>query len=179
MQIGAKIRSLRLMHDMTLEDLADRTELSKGYLSQLERDLASPSIATLMDILDALGTDLREFFSSPVNEKVVFTPEDTFEKNDEEAGVLKRFLIPNAQKNLMEPLMITLQPGSFTPVQDPHQGEEFGYVLSGTIYLHEGLKRHRLKKGDSFYFRAAVAHGISNPGKHPAVILWVADPPSF
>ena len=69
MEIGSKIRSLRLTHDMTLEDLANRTELTKGFLSQLERDLTSPSIATLVDILEALGTNLTEFFTETPQEK--------------------------------------------------------------------------------------------------------------
>ncbi len=63
MIIGEKIRRLRMELQLTQEELADRTELTKGYISQVERDLASPSIATLVDILGALGTTLGEFFS--------------------------------------------------------------------------------------------------------------------
>ena len=63
MIIGEKIRRLRMELQLTQEELADRTELTKGYISQVERDLASPSIATLVDILEALGTTLGEFFS--------------------------------------------------------------------------------------------------------------------
>lgn len=59
MKIGAKVKELRVQKGLTQEELADRTELSKGFISQLERDLTSPSIATLMDILQALGTDLK------------------------------------------------------------------------------------------------------------------------
>ncbi|MBR6677758.1 MAG: helix-turn-helix transcriptional regulator, partial [Oscillospiraceae bacterium] len=63
MDIGKSIKKLRLQKELTLEELASRCELSKGFLSQLERDLTSPSIATLEDILEALGTNLAEFFS--------------------------------------------------------------------------------------------------------------------
>ena len=63
MIIGEKIRRLRMELQLTQEELADRTELTKGYISQVERDLASPSIATLVDILEALGTTLGEFFA--------------------------------------------------------------------------------------------------------------------
>jgi len=63
MLLGEKIRDLRLYCELTQEELADRCELTKGYISQLENDLTSPSIATLIDILYALGTDLKEFFS--------------------------------------------------------------------------------------------------------------------
>ena len=64
MKIGAKVKELRVQKGLTQEELADRTELSKGFISQLERDLTSPSIATLMDILQALGTDLKDFFKA-------------------------------------------------------------------------------------------------------------------
>lgn len=62
MDIGAKIKRLRLSNQLTLEELANRSELTKGFLSQLERDLTSPSIATLENILEALGTNLKDFF---------------------------------------------------------------------------------------------------------------------
>ena len=63
MNIGNKLKELRVQKGLTQEELADRAELSKGFISQLERDLTSPSIATLVDILQVLGTDLNEFFS--------------------------------------------------------------------------------------------------------------------
>lgn len=62
MRIGSKIKELRVLKGLTQEELADRAELSKGFISQLERDLTSPSIATLVDILQCLGTDLKTFF---------------------------------------------------------------------------------------------------------------------
>ena len=69
MQIGEKIKRLRVEKQLTQEELANRCELSKGFISQLENDLTSPSIATLIDILDILGTNLNEFFSEASNEK--------------------------------------------------------------------------------------------------------------
>ena len=179
MEIGSKIRTLRLTHGMTLEDLANRTELTKGFLSQLERDLTSPSITTLVDILEALGTNLTEFFTEAPQEKVVFTASDVFEKIDEEAGSKVEWLIPNAQKNLMEPILMTLNPGASTSGDSPHVGEEFGYCLSGSLVVIHGGKRYRLKKGESFYFRSNMPHQIMNTGKTPATFIWVAHPPSF
>ena len=61
MSIGAKLKELRILKGLTQEELADRAELSKGFISQVERDLTSPSIATLMDILQCLGTTIGEF----------------------------------------------------------------------------------------------------------------------
>jgi transcriptional regulator with XRE-family HTH domain len=78
MEIGRKIKRLRQEKMLTQEELADRTELSKSFISQVERDLTSPSIATLVDILQALGTDLREFFNDEKDTQVVFNDSDYF-----------------------------------------------------------------------------------------------------
>lgn len=179
MQIGAKIQRLRKKYGLTQEELADRAELSKGFISQLERDLTSPSIATLMDILECLGTNLQEFFSEVEPPKVVFRPEDVFEKVDEQAGTSITWLIPHAQKNRMEPILLTLQPGKRTELDDPHEGEEFGHVLSGSVTLLLGEESYRVKKGDSFCFTPGQRHGFYNHTKSTARVLWVSTPPSF
>ncbi|MEF9959559.1 MAG: cupin domain-containing protein [Niameybacter sp.] len=179
MDIGAKINQLRKKNGLTQEELADRCELSKGFISQVERGLTSPSIATLIDILECLGTNLKDFFNETSQEKIVFTKEDVFEKEDKELGNMITWLIPNAQKNDMEPILINIDPGCKALEQTPHEGEEFGYVLFGTIYIHLGNKKFKAKKGDSFYFRPTGDHYLENAGKTKATVLWVATPPSF
>ena len=114
MQIGSKIKELRVLKGLTQEELADRAELSKGFISQLERDLTSPSIATLVDILQCLGTDLKTFFDDTEDDRVVFKKEDYFEKTDTELHNKIEWIIPNAQKNIMEPIRLTLEPGGST-----------------------------------------------------------------
>jgi len=179
MQIGAKIKQMRLRLGLTQEELAARTELSKGFISQLERDYTSPSIATLMDILEALGSDIASFFNEQPEEKVVYGWEDMFVKEDEELGSEVRWLVTNAQKNALEPILVTLAPGGKSYEDDPHEGEEFGYVIAGTVTLHIGDRRFKVKKGDSFYFHPTGVHYIENKNKKEARILWVSTPPSF
>ena len=177
MNIGEKIKQLRVKLNLTQEELAARTELSKGFISQLERNITSPSIATLIDILEALGTDLSSFFSEQPEEKVVFGSGDVFIK--EEEGYSIRWLVTNAQKNALEPILLTLKPGGSSYQDDPHEGEEFGYVLSGSVALYLGQRKYRVKKGDSFYFVPNTTHSIVNLGKTEARVLWVSTPPSF
>jgi len=179
MNIGEKIKQLRIKNGLTQEELASRCELSKGFISQLERDLTSPSIATLMDILESLGTDLKNFFNDSVNEKVVFKKDDVFVKEDRDSGYVIRWLVSNAQKNIMEPILITLSPSGSSETDDPHEGEEFGYVVSGGITVCLGTQKFKVKKGESFYFKPSVSHKIINTGKSEAVVLWVSSPPSF
>ncbi|WP_281533155.1 helix-turn-helix domain-containing protein, partial [Anaerocolumna aminovalerica] len=161
MKIGEKIKELRIQKSLTQEELADRAELSKGFISQLERDLTSPSIATLVDILQCLGTNLEEFFTGSSSEQVVFKKTDYFEKYDSELKNEIKWIIPNAQKNMMEPILLTLEPGGSTYPDNPHEGEEFGFVLSGSITLHIGNKTFKAKKGESFYFTASMNHYIT------------------
>ena len=121
MEIGNKIRRMRLQRGLTQEELADRCELSKGFISLLERDLTSPSLDTLADILESLGTDLTSFFAKNDAEKIVFGENDIFVKEDEE-GIKGRirWLVPSAQKNRMEPILVEMAPGGETDEDDPH-----------------------------------------------------------
>ena len=177
MDIGAKLKELRILKGLTQEELADRAELSKGFISQLERDLTSPSIATLMDILQCLGTSIGEFFNETPEEQIVFGKTDYFEKHDQELKNEIKWIIPNAQKNMMEPILLTLEPGGETYPDNPHEGEEFGYVLQGNISIHIGSKTYTAKKGESFYFVSDKKHYLSS--KAGAVLIWVSSPPSF
>ena len=177
MEIGEKIKNLRILCDLTQEELADRTELTKGYISQLENGLTSPSIATLIDILSALGTNLKEFFSDEDDEKIVFGEDDYFEKDNSDH--LITWLVPNAQKNEMEPIRLVLNPHSQTEVDYPHDGQEFGYVIEGEIVLVVGKQSYNLKKGETFYFETDKQHYIMNRSNKSACIIWVSSPPNF
>ena len=180
MDIGEKLRQLRLQRGLTQEDMADRCELSKGFISQVERNLASPSIATLTDMLECLGSSLSLFFKEDKNEKTVFSPQDMFVKEDEEGlRGATTWLVPNAQKNAMEPILAEMNEGGETYPLPPHEGEEFGYVLAGNILLQIGSKKYRVHKGESFCYKPGNTHCISNPGKTTAKIIWVSSPPSF
>lgn len=177
MVIGEKIKELRLFCGLTQEELADRCELTKGYISQLENDLTSPSIATLIDILSALGTNLKEFFSDDAEEKISFGKTDFIEKNAD--GYVFKWLVPNAQKNEMEPALIRLKASSSTDEDFPHEGEEFGYVIKGEIIITLGKRRVTVKKGESFYYSCDKVHFITNKKETEAEFIWVSSPPSF
>ncbi|HCO29220.1 MAG TPA: Cro/Cl family transcriptional regulator [Lachnospiraceae bacterium] len=179
MEIGNKLKELRIGKGLTQEELADRCELSKGFISQVERDLTSPSISTLIDILQCLGTDLKDFFQEEEDQQVVFKKEDFFEKTDAELHNTIEWIIPNAQKNNMEPILLTLEPDGSTYIDAPHEGEEFGYVLKGTVHIHLGSKVFKASKGETFYYTANKQHYLTCSGKTGAKILWVSTPPNF
>ena len=173
MDIGAKIKRLRLSNQLTLEELANRSELTKGFLSQLERDLTSPSIATLENILEALGTNLKDFFSEDEDEQIVFSKDDFFENTQDD------YKISYAQKNEMEPILIELKEDKKSMEIDPHDGEEFGYVIQGKVTLVNGEEEYDVKKGETFYLKGNLPHYIINKNDTLAKVIWVSTPPIF
>ena len=177
MHIGAKIKRLRLSNQLTLEELANRSELTKGFLSQLERDLTSPSIATLENILEALGTNLKDFFSEDEDEQIVFSKDDFFENTQDDYKI--SYIIPNAQKNEMEPILIELKEDKKSMEIDPHDGEEFGYVIQGKVTLVNGEEEYDVKKGETFYLKGNLPHYIINKNDTLAKVIWVSTPPIF
>lgn len=177
-EVGGKIRALRMLRGLTQKELADRCELSKGFISQLESEQAAPSLETLGDILDVLGISMSDFFSEEEDETIVYRSDDMFDKVGDN-GSKTTWLVTTAQAHSMEPILMTLPAGEATETDTPHTGEEFGYVLAGSVYLYIGLRKHRMKKGDAFYFKADKEHYIKNAGKTPATVLWVSTPPTF
>jgi len=179
MDLGKRFRQLRMKNGLTLEELASRTELSRGFLSQLERNIASPSISTLEDIVEVLGVSMAEFFSEDVEKKVVFTEQDYFVDEKEEMTIT--YVVPNAQKNQMEPLLLELQPNGSSQIILPHEGEEMGYILQGKVTLMNLTRKssHTVKKGETFYIKGDFRHCLVNNGKSIAKILWISTPPVF
>ncbi|MGM9960221.1 MAG: helix-turn-helix domain-containing protein [Allobaculum sp.] len=178
MDIGAKIKKLRKTSGLTLEELASRSELTKGFLSQLERNLTSPSISTLEDVLEALGTNLSEFFQEERDEKIVFGKEDYFIDEQEEYTIC--WIVPNAQKNRMEPILLKLPPKGHSYQISNHDGQEFGYVLRGVIRIEfENKTSAVVHAQETFYIDGSLSHRIVNAGKGEAQLLWVSTPPVF
>ena len=162
MDIGNKIRELRTRKGLTLEELASRSELTKGFLSQLERDLTSPSIDSLSDILEALGTNLAEFFQEDKNDQFIFHADDFFVDEREDCTV--NWIVPNTQKNQMEPILLELPEGGESFTVEPHDGEEFGYVVEGSVVLVCDGEEHPLP--EDFCAQGGVL-AYSLPDEHP------------
>ena len=176
--IGERIRELRNRYGLTQEELADRTELTKGFISQLERGVSSASVATLQDIVTCLGTNLSEFFREEQGAQVVYRAEDYSTKIDEEGNAVK-WLLPTAQRLAMEPLEGTIQCGKSLDLDKPHEGEEFGYVIEGAIDVRYGDRAYRVKAGESFSYKSDRSHTLTGVSKKPARVLWISSPPSF
>lgn len=177
LKIGEKLRALRLRNNFTLSELASRTELTKGFLSQVENDVTSPSIETLSDILEVLGSNIGEFFTKNQVQQVVYTENDYFESETDD--YLIKWMVPSAPTNEMESMILEIKPQKRSMTIRPHNGEELGYVLKGSITLVIGSKNIVVEEGSTFYIDGNQSHYLLNNTDDICKVIWVSSPPSF
>lgn len=174
MEIGKKIKSLRLKKGLTQEELGERTDLTKGHISQLERDLNSPSIETLFSILEVLGTTPKEFFDDPKKKmKVVYTSDNQTIYTDDEMKYSIRWLVPRSNENEMEPVYITFREEGEFKKFEPSLAETFLYVLKGKVVIEIGDTIHTASKGDAVYYDSSEHHRLANAAKGSSEVLLV------
>ena len=177
MDLGKRIKERRTYLCLTQEELANRCELTKGYISQLENDKVSPSIETLELILEVLGISLSDFFKNEQTSPIVFSKDEQYEKEFD--GYLQTWLVPTSQKHMMEPILVVLEPHQTTFKDYPHNGEEFGYVMDGEIIVSYGELKKKVSKGEAFYFETTCEHYIENRSQKVAKVLCFSCPPNF
>lgn len=182
-RIGGEIKSLRKARGITLDALSDAAGLSKGYLSQIERGVSSPSVKALHSISRALGVTISWFFpsnryeESALREYVVRA--SSRRKLTFVGGITDELLSPNLDRQL-ELLRCTFPPGSESGKEPyTHQGEEAGYVVSGKLDLWIGERHVVLREGDSFGFSSDLPHRYANSSDVPCVVIWAITPPSY
>jgi len=178
MKIGERIRNLRQLSNLTQEELAERAGLTKGFISQIERDQTSISLDSLVKMLEALDENISDFFQEASQEKIAYREKDRVAIEKEKIEKFE-LLVPGSTNRRLEPILLTLRKGEATPKEKPHEGEEFGFVLRGRVNLRFGREVLKLKKGECFYLSAEKEHWIHNSGSREAVILWISSPPSF
>ncbi|MFF9507711.1 cupin domain-containing protein [Streptomyces sp. NPDC014724] len=179
--IGRFLRRERLEQGFTLEKLAEKTGLSRSYLSNVERDVNSPTINTLRTIVDALGTTLSRLFHTIDRERRVLTrPEERVELTRAGVEGVTYTLLNPKHGGKLEMMMLEVAPGASSGTNPhTHGGEEVGLLLSGELdYWVDGV-HHRLQPGDCVSFDSSLPHRYSNPGNVPAVCVWSETLPGF
>lgn len=175
--LGNKIKEKRKLLMLTQQELANRCELTKGYISQLENNMVSPSLETLEIIVEVLGVTLSDFFKDEDDKNIIFNEEEQY--NKEFDNYVQTWLVPSSQEHQMEPIKVVLKPGAETFHDYPHSGEEFGYVIDGEVEVFYKDKTRTCKKGESFYFVSNTKHYLINKSDKDAVVIWVSYPPNF
>ena len=172
MKIGTKIRRLRKLRGLTIEELADNANLTKGFISQLERDLTVPSVLNLKQILDVLGIQLSAFFSDITErEKNIFSLKDRLLEGFSKNYKIEK-LIPKLQYLEMEPVVLTLEP-LIEYKKQFEEDEGFGFVLKGNLEIKINDERQVIKRGDCFYLFFDNTFSLKNLSKKNAEILMV------
>ncbi len=170
--IGERIRMIRQAKSLTQEELGSRAGLTKGFISQVERNLTSLSVESLFGILDALDQKASTFFDEGFDEKIVFGTDDRVELEKEHVTKFE-ILVAAAQNREMDPALLELDAGEKTEEEEPHEGEEFGFVLSGGIEVILGVKTYQGAKGrvlllqgfqETLYSEQAKDEGIGPVG---------------
>ncbi|MDD1529684.1 transcriptional regulator [Bradyrhizobium sp. WBOS7] len=175
-RLGETVRLLRQRAGFSIQDVANKTGLSTGMISQLERARAMPSIRTLRLLSIALDVPISYFFETSDPAEV---PRYIVRKNNRRllrltaSGVVKEALTPEG-KGQLELYELTLNPGASSGTDFlQHTGEKAGYILSGSLRLWLDNQAHVLEAGDSFRFPSTVPHMFDNPTQQAARVIWV------
>jgi len=178
--VGQRIRDLRRTRAMSLEAVAARTDLSIGFLSQIERGLSSPSLRVLATLADVLGVGIAGLFGAKEDaaaapDAIVTRERQRAELNLWRTGISKQLLSPAGSEGRLNLFLVHMEPGGSTGDElYTHDGEEAGLVIEGEMKLTVGAKSWTLKHGDSFRFASRRPHRFSNPSDDSkAVVLWV------
>lgn len=182
LQIGRQIRELRKVRGLTLAEVAARSGVSIGYLSQIERDRSRLQIGTLKAICDVLGVPINWFFQPqperpPEEVEFIVRADGRRQMTFTGLGIREELASPNLAGPL-ELLVSTIEPGADSGAYS-HEGAEAGFVLSGQLTLWIGERCFELREGDSFSFPSTLSHRCRNPGSGVTRVLWVITPPSY
>ena len=187
LSLGQKIREQRLKLGLRVFEVAEKSELSSGYISQLERDQAEPSISTLKKLSQTLKIPVGYFF------------EERAQADEKEAGKERSPVVHEHNRKVLSPAkgvtfyllnpdlsgqievkVDVFEPGASTSEEIySHPGEECNLVLEGELEVQLGDKIYLLKKDDSITFKSTIPHKRRNPGQIKCVCIGVVSPPWF
>lgn len=177
MKISQAIRRIRQARGLTLDGLAKRSNLTKGYLSKVENAKSSPPVSTLQNLALALGVDISEFFDVDNQHDCLPDGLDIVRNSENnngiftEAGYTYKPLVKHLKNKYMSPFLMIVKKGKTRAFS--HDSEEFGYIIKGGVRFEYEDQNYILKEGDGFYFDSRKHHRIINEQTEPAVIIAV------
>ncbi len=180
MNIGNKIKELRLSKNLTIKQLAEKVECTPSLISQLERNKTDPSISMLKKIADALQVNIVDFFMKEFEDSDIVThihERVDIQLNRWDAKI--QSLVKAVKGKKMQPFYTVIKKGGGSHGMYSHDGEEFGYIIQGQMDLILNDKIFTIKEGESFYFSSKIPHNWGNSGDKDVIVLWVITPPTF
>lgn len=176
LDIGSKLRESRLQRRITLKDLAKQTSLTTSFLSQVERNIVSPSLNSLKKISDSLNIRLATLFDEDDKKELVFIRKLSRKKILINKSRASYEIMASGLLNInMRPLLLTLAPGGQIQRKlNPNEQEEFGIIIEGRVELLRQNESYIMEEGDAIYFVSSKPYDIKNIGTCDASILWVS-----
>ncbi|WP_227764866.1 helix-turn-helix domain-containing protein [Zhaonella formicivorans] len=177
--LGEKIRRKRIEKNMSLKELAEKIELTASFLSQVERELAEPSITSLRKIAEALDVPIFYFLLDDEDHSPVVRKSQRKVLRFPQSHLTYELLSPDLNRQ-MEVLIARLDPGASSGDEaSSHPGEECILVLEGKMEIKVGEETYYLEEGDSIYYFASIPHSLRNCGDGQLVFLSAITPPQF
>jgi transcriptional regulator with XRE-family HTH domain len=177
-KVGALIRARRRQLQMTLQEICDAAGISLGYLSQVERDHATPSLGTLAQIARSLDVGMDYFIATPSIENAHTRDGEREKFSVDGSSVLYERIATDFAGNVLSSFVLNIPPG-YRSETVSHEGEEILYVLEGTIRQRLDEEEIAMSAGDSLHFRGNRPHAWWNDGDAPARLLWTGTLPLF
>ncbi len=175
--LGARLRSMRKRCGIGIAQAAGKAGISPGFLSAIELSRANASVATLQRLAVAYSTTVMAFFDLPQRANLVVRPKERRVLNTDGAVTMEVLSIGT---RLLQCMMFRVPPGTGSDGAYSHEGEEFIYMLAGTIeFWLEEMECYILKSGDSFWFDSTKGHRFFNASQTESVLLWVNTPITF
>lgn len=179
---GQKIRVMRKAMDMSIKELAEKSQLSTGLISQIERDLVSPSVNAMMRIVDALDTTMGEFFDDEFIKEDPIVMGRTEHKEILLSSMDRKYtLLSPTDSRILEMIVMHINPKTDLDTVLPrvHEGEECGFILEGALVVEVDGIQYELLEGESIYFEATKPHRYLNLSNEESVSIWSFTPPSY
>lgn len=182
-RLGKRVRHWRLVRGLTLKDVAQQAGCSESLLSKIENERVTPSLSTLHKIVIVLDTNLSDILGSGESETVTRADKRNVLRVDgnrsQGGGMRLEQLVPAKKGRLLQADMYVIPPGAGSNGRMEHAGEEFGFVMEGSLRLTIEETTYVLEAGDSFVFRSELPHEFVNEGTTTARVLWLNTPPTF
>ncbi|MDO5713295.1 MAG: cupin domain-containing protein [Tissierellia bacterium] len=179
---GNKIRVLRKSKNMSIKDLAEKSDLSTGLISQIERDLVSPSVNAMTRIVQALDSTMGEFFDEEFTKEspIIIKKDKRKEISVNDMHRVSEVLSPTDNR-LIEMVLMRLgkHDGKGHLKLSSHEGEECGYIIQGRMTILIEDEVYELEAGDSFYFESTKPHQYVNYDDEECISIWAMTPPSY
>ncbi len=183
-RMGEKLKSVRLERNLTLKEVGTMVGCSESQLSKIENNHTLPSLPLLHALAKVLHTNISWLFENEQRGKIIIDRQgqrplirlDLLRKG---TGLLLERVIPYSKDHHLQCNIHHLEPHGTSNGMIAHEGEEVGYVISGTVELTIGDQTYILSQGDTFFFPSDIPHGYQNHGGVPASIFWVNTPPTF